>query len=549
MALKLERGSRSQATTLPSGYQLRLAAVDSLPPGTIIRVDGDGRSEVLEPFSPARDRQDLGVASRVETLTVTASSLGKVFGGFGGSEAATKVVRLELRDVVRDSVSGDELDRAIDAWLSRSLMEAGARYFIVREVLSASAVALLVDQAGLLAMEAFLELGHAPSRPFVARDDGTFALLQPFEGRLGVVVLVEEIAPVSAGLGGGVRPTIGRVPVTGPVALAPPDYATRRVLFATDRNFTGAVDAVRAFGVERGELGYGSCLVSIPRDHRMGHLESPSIWRLQFVADPSKHVTVIDLQHASREDFLADLATQVASAPSRTAMLFVHGYDVSFEDAARRTAQIAYDVAFSGVSMFYSWPSQATRMGYLADEQMSEWSEPHIKAVLADVLQQPSLEKLFLIAHSMGNRAVTRMVGALLAERPEFGPKLAEIILAAPDIDAEVFARDIAPAMTRTKCSITLYASSADKALQASKLVHKGRRAGDTDGGVVTVAGIETIDASRVDTGFVSHSYFAEHISVIGDIFNVIQHGQRADSRFGLQAIDNPGGRYWEFRP
>lgn len=61
--------------------------------------------------------------------------------------------------------------------------------------------------------------------------------------------------------------------------------------------------------------------------------------------------------------------------------------------------------------------------------------------------------------------------------------------------------------------------------------------------------GIETIDASTVDTSLVGHGYFAERVSVIADMFYLIQNGERAAKRFGLQAIDNPGGRYWVFKP
>jgi esterase/lipase superfamily enzyme len=38
----------------------------------------------------------------------------------------------------------------------------------------------------------------------------------------------------------------------------------------------------------------------------------------------------------------------------------VHGYNVSFDDAALRTAQLAYDLTFDCPAAFFSWPSKGT---------------------------------------------------------------------------------------------------------------------------------------------------------------------------------------------
>jgi esterase/lipase superfamily enzyme len=138
-------------------------------------------------------------------------------------------------------------------------------------------------------------------------------------------------------------------------------------------------------------------------------------------------------------------------------------------------------------------------------------------------------------------------VASLLNDQPSVRSRLKEIILTAPDIDADVFKRDIAPALTAAKRPITLYASSKDKALMASKKVHGNPRAGDSGSSLIIVPGIETIDATGTDTSFLGHSYFAETRSVLSDLFYLIRNEQRADSRFGLHRIDSQQGRYWKF--
>jgi esterase/lipase superfamily enzyme len=327
-----------------------------------------------------------------------------------------------------------------------------------------------------------------------------------------------------------------------------PNYAVMEVYYATDRKEDPGSPPKSRFGTERGDMRYGTTRVSIPRDHRMGELEAPSLWRLEFREDPEKHVVLLDVLVRSKEEFFRDIVARMHMFTKSNAFLFVHGYNVTFEDAARRTGQIAYDLGFEGAPVFYSWPSQGATTAYMIDEQNIEWAQANLRAFLEDFFVRSDARNVYLIAHSMGNRALTRAVMSLLADRPDLRERLTEVILAAPDIDSDVFKRDIAPALAASGRPITLYASSEDKALVASKMVHGNPRAGDSGHGLVLVSGVETIDATSVDTSLLGHSYFAETRSVLSDMFYMIRDGQRADKRFGLRHIDTTVGRYWEFK-
>ncbi len=328
--------------------------------------------------------------------------------------------------------------------------------------------------------------------------------------------------------------------------IAKPEYALVRAFFATDRSLTGIKKPSEMFGVGRATLKYGTCDVSIPRDHRMGELEEPSILRLEFREDPTKHVVLVATEITEKNEYFRQLSERVMNSKSKRAFLFVHGYNVTFEDAARRTAQIAYDLAFDGAPVFYSWPSQGSVPAYTVDEQNIEWAQSNIRLFLDDFFARSEAEEIYLIAHSMGNRALTRALANILKEKPDYRAKLQEVILAAPDIDADVFKKDIAPALTANGRPITLYASSEDKALKASKKVHGYSRAGDSGQYIVIVNGVETIDATNVNTSFLGHSYFAEDRSVLSDIYHLVRTRQRADSRFGLRPINSGLGRYWK---
>src|SRR5262245_37856345 len=191
------------------------------------------------------------------------------------------------------------------------------------------------DQSGVLS---------AVDDPDVTSD--TFVFQPTGPGLFFVVIVNTNSAPVTV--------QIESVPMRGGQGTAK-NAAVVRVLFATNRALV-AGEAAR-FGADPGvDLSYGFCDVSIPRDHRMGELEAPSIWRLQFREDPEKHVVLVSTKSEAASEFYAQIATRVAESASRQALVFVHGFNQTFEDATKRTAQIAYDLAFDGPAIAFTWP-------------------------------------------------------------------------------------------------------------------------------------------------------------------------------------------------
>ena len=165
---------------------------------------------------------------------------------------------------------------------------------------------------------------------------------------------------------------------------------------------------------------------------------------------------------------------------------------------------------------------------------------------LIDELSQLPATDIYVVAHSMGNR----IVGHALQARTDKGKptkNLRELLLAAADINADVFRTVIAPklaAMQGTRT--TVYASSSDIALKASKVMHGFRRVGETTGGVVTYPGIETIDASN-ESGALrdfGHFYVVDSPSVMKDIRSIIEKKVSAKLR-GLSEVGASPNVYW----
>jgi esterase/lipase superfamily enzyme len=323
------------------------------------------------------------------------------------------------------------------------------------------------------------------------------------------------------------------------------------VYYATDRQEQPGARLEKRFTETRGTLAFGVCRVSIPLSHRIGSIELPKWWHLEFYADKSRHVILLDIRAMTRAHYQAQLRKAIASADSRDVLVFVHGYNVKFADAVRRTAQIAFDLKFRGRTLLYSWPSKGGLSGYFADEATVEWSTPHFEQFLRFVMTEVGAHTVHLLAHSMGGRITSRAIEHLDASTlPEGAATLRQIIFAAPDIDRDVFLQ-IAEAFHGRAERFTLYASNRDVALRVSKVLHKGPRAGDSGDTMVLSRGIDTVDASEANTSLfgLGHSYCADTRSVLDDMFDVLTNGTAPEYRFNLLERTSSGGKYWWYRP
>jgi esterase/lipase superfamily enzyme len=320
------------------------------------------------------------------------------------------------------------------------------------------------------------------------------------------------------------------------------------IFYATDRKRGSATTPANYYSAIRNDIAnalpleYGKCVVSIPAIHRTGEMESPTWWKLEFKPDPEKHIVLLSVTRQSGNSFYVDLKAAVNRSSDRDAFVFIHGYNTTFQDAARRTAQIAYDLKFHGAPILYSWPSQGKASKYIVDEAAVEWSTEHLKEFLNAVRRETGASKIHLIAHSMGNRA---LIHALEAIPEEQKPIFRSIVLAAPDIDAGLFGQ-LAAKFTSKADRVTLYASSKDEALALSKKIHGYPRAGETDNGVLILPHIDTIDASAVKTDFLGHSYFD---SIVPDMFVLFQYFAPPDRRPKLIPRTIDGKRYWMIQP
>ena len=260
----------------------------------------------------------------------------------------------------------------------------------------------------------------------------------------------------------------------------------------------------------------------IPDHHLPGEIKLPkpvSLWGYTLwerKTDEFRHFvikSVLKLDENAWGEF-------IRQRKSNEALIFVHGFNNSFEDALYRHAQIIWDLQYTrGMSILFTWASNGRIRDYFYDQGSAEGARDRFLEVLRKLKTEYGIEKIHVLAHSMGNFVV---LPALRNEARSANPlTIAEIIMAAPDVDRGLFL-EIAPHVRKIAGGMTLYASSADKALMASKsLVADMPRAGDVpDGGPIILPEIDTIDVTALGDEFLglNHDVFATSPTVMADI-------------------------------
>lgn len=327
------------------------------------------------------------------------------------------------------------------------------------------------------------------------------------------------------------------------------------ILFATSRKReSGDSPAAPSFSGERApELSYGRSRVRIPEDHKLGRIELPgglSIFGIQLTkeeADPRRHFILRSRQPLSLEqwDGLID------KLGPNDAVVFVHGFNTSLDDGIFRFAQVVWDLQYRGLPVLFSWASKGTAIDYQYDRESALGARDAFLSLLANLKEKHRIATVHVIAHSMGNFLV---LDALAHQGAAPNDKLGELIMAAPDVDRDQFVQDIAKIKPLFR-GLTLYASSADRALALSKRVAGGiPRAGDVPAeGPIVLPGLETLDVTLLGEEMfgLNHTTFAQARPLIDDIQLILSQGRHAprmaQERPFPENVTPP--RYWRFVP
>lgn len=349
-------------------------------------------------------------------------------------------------------------------------------------------------------------------------------------------------------------------PTAGPPVQDSADYTVVPVFYGTDRKPDSTEVRIK-YGYERGQkLHLGLAQVTVPKIHEVPNVERPWVLTIPFTdfewqlvtEDPKNHFTMKTITALTREEFLTKVREQLARSRAfgNHALIFIHGYNTSFDNAVYRTAQIAYDLDFDGAAFVYSWPSRGRTESYGNDLPRAKQAEPYLEDFLNLVIKETGAKTVSVIAHSMGHIPLLPVLERLRKATPD-GVAISQVIFAAPDEDRDSF-RNTALRFKGLAKGMTLYASGNDLALSASRRVWGNVRAGDVPPeGPLVIPGVDTIDVTALGTGVfaLNHSSYAEKTELIKDIQLLIKNGKHPP-RFPafLPATTSDGGTYWKYQ-
>ncbi|MCA1999933.1 MAG: alpha/beta fold hydrolase [Hyphomicrobiales bacterium] len=207
----------------------------------------------------------------------------------------------------------------------------------------------------------------------------------------------------------------------------------------------------------------------------------------------------------------------------RDTLLFVHGYNQSFEAASRDAAQLSNGIGFAGNTALFAWPSRGGLLDYGYDRESALLARDPLVALLAALLQDPFGARLHVVAHSMGTHLTLE---ALRVYRDRHGEKgldrLGALVFAAPDIDADVFRAgldQIGPWRGR----LTVISATNDRALDLSRRLAGAARAGALPRAELESLGIRVIDATDFASGLVRHDAFVANADVRAAIRRAVE--------------------------
>ena len=292
---------------------------------------------------------------------------------------------------------------------------------------------------------------------------------------------------------------------------------------------------------------------------------------------------VVQAYEKSKQQLQAEIARRIAIAHRKEVVLFVHGYNVSFESAALTMGELCHFLGREFVCGIFTWPAGAHRgalLGYNFDRESAEYAVEDLLKVIRIVARTPGVERIHLIGHSRGADTLASAVANLSVEAyalqssPDREFRIGNVVLVAPDLDGDValtkifrvFSDPDLPFGGKADAAavippapglrVTFYVSPDDKALEtATWLFGSIARLGRIDATAFSADQIQAIALLRaVDiievrgtTDFFGHSYFVSNPQASADIIAMLRYGLRPGEPGRL--LEQVAGPFWRVPP
>ncbi|SEQ95266.1 Esterase/lipase superfamily enzyme [Faunimonas pinastri] len=322
-----------------------------------------------------------------------------------------------------------------------------------------------------------------------------------------------------------------------PVQTAGDGTSKVDLLVATTRAPTSAPGML--FSGERGpDVSLDRIVVSIPPEsaRKVGEVQ----WPKKVPGNPRTDFVTSDVERldstAARGWF------RKTAGRKRQLLLFVHGFNNRYEESVFRFAQIVHDSGTDFAPLLFTWPSRGSVFAYGYDRESTNFSRDGLEKVLQEAVASPDVGSITVLAHSMGSWLAVESLRQLAIRQGKIPPKIDNVILASPDIDVDVFRKQMQD-MGPDRPHFTIFVSRDDQALRLSRAISGGvDRLGSLDPtqepyrSVFEKDDITVLDLTALRTGdSLNHSKFAESPEVVRLLGQRLIDGQTVtDSDTGL---------------
>lgn len=224
------------------------------------------------------------------------------------------------------------------------------------------------------------------------------------------------------------------------------------------------------------------------------------------------------------------------------AMVFIHGFNNTYEDSVFRFAQIVHDSGADVTPILFTWPSRAKVFDYNYDKESTNYSRTSLERVLKALVEDKDVKDITILAHSMGTWLAMESIRQMAIRDGSLPKKIENVILASPDIDVDVFARQWSE-LGDKRPNFTIFVSQDDRALALSRYISGDvQRLGQINPAEepyktkLEAAGITVVDLTKVkSTDRLNHGKFAESPQIVQLIGQRLVTGQTlTDSDVGL---------------
>ncbi|WP_258159656.1 alpha/beta hydrolase [Rhizobium sp. TH2] len=255
--------------------------------------------------------------------------------------------------------------------------------------------------------------------------------------------------------------------VLTPVADTSPNSSKVDMLIATTR--ARSKNTGEMYTGERAPLAsFAEITVSIPPEkaRKVGEVS----WPKKLPSNPQTDFATLKADEIDVEAAKVWLKASVVKSPDRSVLVFIHGFNNRFEDSVYRFAQIIHDSNVKSAPILVTWPSRGSVLAYGYDRESTNYTRNALENLFQYLKEDPDVHEVNILAHSMGNWLTLEALRQMAIRNDGLPAKFKNVMLAAPDVDVDVFRSQIVD-MGTPHPQFTLFVSRDDRALAVSRRV------------------------------------------------------------------------------